>query len=148
MIMFIILDSHYHPSWSKVILHDHHPILQDDQEERDFAPEGQRFFKILGRRVEISGMTLVSLSMWSGSDGRNILCRRINFENLVLVFAKEVWKSKRNIMMITIKVSVWGVVWLWAASLAEEWHRLHCTTNRYLDGEDALHYYWFRGWGL
>ena len=33
MIMFIILDSHYHPPWPLVILHDHHPILQDDHDQ-------------------------------------------------------------------------------------------------------------------
>ena len=33
LIMFIILDSHYHPSWPLAILHDHHPILQDDHDQ-------------------------------------------------------------------------------------------------------------------
>ena len=33
MILFIILDSHYHPPWPLIILHDHHPILQDDHDQ-------------------------------------------------------------------------------------------------------------------
>ena len=52
---------------------------------------------------------IVLLSMWSGSDDWNMLCQRINFENLVLVFAKEVWENKRNIMIIFNKKLKWQI---------------------------------------
>ena len=51
---------------------------------------------------------ILFLLKWSGSDGRNILCHRINFENWVLYFAKKVWENK---IILGTRSEKNGIMW-------------------------------------
>ena len=60
--------------------------------------------------------------MWSGSDGRNMLCKKSKLRKIGSFFAKEVWENKRKIM--TLQLCLWCHLFLTVSFLSTPQYRI------------------------